>query len=179
MFVLQVTAIERQPSGILTRGPGSLRGLMPGRAGDWIDGWSGRGWSALSSPKLPPSVHHHRSSAFLMRPEGAVERAAKGAPPPHPRPVIDEPSAPAALLVERRPIHPGNTPTTHLAAVCTETHQFRPPLLAPTDSVDQTVARSLGLLLKINGAPVSHTLQQRQRLLFPPLLPLLSRQPSP
>lgn len=98
--------------------------------------------------------------------------------PSLPHPVIDEPSAPrprgpAALLVERRPIHPDNTPTTHLAAVCTETQQSRPPLLAPTDSVDQTVARSLGLLLKIDGAPVSHTLQQRQRLLFPPLLLLL------
>lgn len=32
--------------------------------------------------------------------------------------------------------------------------------LAPTDSVDQTVARSLGVLLKINGAPVSHTLER-------------------
>lgn len=38
--------------------------------------------------------------------------------------------------------------------------------LAPTDSVDQTVARSLGVLLKINDAPVSHTLERG--FFFPP-----------
>lgn len=31
MFVLQVTGIDWQPSGILTRGLDSLRGAMPGR----------------------------------------------------------------------------------------------------------------------------------------------------
>lgn len=81
MFVLQVTAIERQPSGILTRGPDSLRGLMPGRQA--IGRTGGMGWygggSALFSPQPPPTAHHH-SSAFVMRPEGAVERAAEGAP---------------------------------------------------------------------------------------------------
>lgn len=99
-------------------------------------GWWERGWSALFSPKLPPSVHHH-SSAFLMRPEGAVDRAAEGAPrhppPPHLVQLLTSPwpLGLADLLVERRPIHPDNTPTTHLAAVCTETHQFPPASVSP------------------------------------------------
>lgn len=59
-------------------------------AGDWTEG--GGSSPLLSSPQPPPSGHHH-SSAFVMGPEGAVERAAEGAPG-RPRLVIDKPAAP-------------------------------------------------------------------------------------
>lgn len=131
MFVLQVTGIDWQPSGILTRGLDSLRGAMPGRQ---AIGWRRRG-SAPSSHASSPHAHH--SSAFLMRPEGALVWATQGAPR---RPVL--------LLTRPRlcllPIHPDNAMTTHLAAVCRETHQSCPIVSAHNNSVDQTVARSLG-----------------------------------
>lgn len=66
------------------------------REGGWDGGMVGGGaGGALSSAQPPPSAHRH-SSAFLMRPEGAVERAAEGAPG-RPRPVIDKPWAPGPL----------------------------------------------------------------------------------
>lgn len=136
MFVLQVTGIDWQPSGILTRGLDSLRGAMPRRQA--IVYW--RRGSALVSCASSPHAHH--SSAFLMRPEDALEWAAEGALR---RPVLllirPRPCSPP---VQRRPIHPDNAPTTHLAAVSHETHQSHPMVSAHNDSVDQTVARSLG-----------------------------------
>lgn len=136
MFVLQVTGIDWQPSVILTRGLDSLRGAMPGRQ---AIGWWRRG-SSLLSYASPPHAQH--SSAFLMRPEDALEWAAEGALR---RPVLLL-TRPRLCLppVQRWPIHPDNALTTHLAAVRCETHQSCPMVSAHNDSVDQTMARSLG-----------------------------------
>lgn len=74
VFVLQVTGIDWQPSGILTCGLDSLRGATPGR--------KPIGWQRRSSP---PRAQH--SSAFLMSPEGSLEWATAGgvlSPPPSP-----------------------------------------------------------------------------------------------
>lgn len=60
MFVLQVTGIDWQPSGILTRGLESLRGAMPGRR------------KAIGQRR---NTRSHHSSASLMRPEGTLEWA--------------------------------------------------------------------------------------------------------
>lgn len=150
MFVLQVTGIDWQPSGILTRGPDSLRGAMPGRQ---AIGW----WKRGSSPVLyASSPYAHHSSAFLMRPEGTLEWASEGA-------LI----CPVLLLtrprlclppVQRQPIHPDNALTTHLAAVCREAHQSCPMVSTHNDSVDQTMARSLGDVIENQWRScVSHT----------------------
>ena len=150
MFVLQVTGIDWQPSRILTRGLDSLRGAMPGRQ---AIGWWRRASSLFS---YAPSPHAHHSSAFLMRPEGALEWAAEGALR---RPVLLL-TRPRLCLppVQRRPIHPDNASTTHLAAVCRETHQSCPMVSAHNDSVDQTVARSLGDVIENQWRScVSHT----------------------
>ena len=150
MFVLQVTGIDWQPSGILTRGLDSLRGAMPGRQ---AIGWWRRGSSLFSYASCP---HAHHSSAFLMRPEGTVEWAAEG--------VLRCPilllTRPRLCLppVQRQPIHPDNAPTTHLAAVCCEAHQSCPMVAAHNDSVDQTMARSLGDVIENQWRfCVSHT----------------------
>lgn len=60
MFVLQVTSIDWQPSGILTRGLGSLRGAMLER---WPVGWWRRG-SAFFLYASSPQVRH--SFALVM-----------------------------------------------------------------------------------------------------------------
>lgn len=91
-----------------------------------------------------------------MRPEGALEWAAEGALR---RPILLL-TRPRLCLppVHRRPIHPDNAPTTHLAAVCRETHQSCPMVSAHNDSVDQTVARSLGDVIENQWRScVSHT----------------------
>lgn len=62
------------------------------------------------------------------------------------------------LPAQRWPIHPDNAPATHLASVSRESRQSRPMVSGHADSVDQTVARSLRVLMKINGAPcLTHT----------------------
>lgn len=91
-----------------------------------------------------------------MRPEGALEWGAEGALR---RPILLL-TRPRLCLppVQRRPIHPDNAPTTHLAAVCRETHQSCLMVSAHTDSVDQTVARSLGGVIENQWRScVSHT----------------------
>lgn len=135
MFVLQITGIDWQPSGILTHGLDSLKGVMPGRQ---AIGWWRKG-SALFSYT---SSHAHHSSAFLMRPEGTLEWGTKGAL----RHLILLLTRPRLRLLpgQRWPIHPDNALTTHLAAVCRETHHSCPMVSAHTDSMHQTAARSLG-----------------------------------
>lgn len=91
-----------------------------------------------------------------MRPEGTLEWAAEGAL-----------RCPVLLLtrprlclppVQRQSIHPDNAPTTHLAAVRCEAHQSRPMVSAHNDSVDQTMARSLGDVIENQWhSCVSHT----------------------
>lgn len=81
-----------------------------------------------------------------MRPEGTLEWAAEGALR---CPVLLLTRSRLRLLPDQRqPIHPDNAPTTHLAAVRCEAHQSRPMVSAHNDSVDQTVARSLGDLIE-------------------------------
>jgi hypothetical protein len=53
VFVLQVTAIDRQPGGILTRGLDSLSGASVGGEGRISDG-EGGGGSSLSSNSYSP-----------------------------------------------------------------------------------------------------------------------------
>lgn len=79
---------------------------------------------------------------FLMRPEGALVWATEGALR---RPVLLL-TRPRLCLppVQQRPIHLDNALTTHLAGVCRETHQSCPMVSAHNNSVDQTMARSLG-----------------------------------
>lgn len=67
MFVLQVTGIDWQPSGILTHGLGSLRGAMLER---WTVRWWRRGSPFLSDSSSP---HVRRSFAFVMSPECTQE----------------------------------------------------------------------------------------------------------
>lgn len=150
MFVLQVTGIDWQPSGILTCGLDSLRGAMPGRQ---AIGWWRRGSSFFLYASSP---HAHHSSTFLIRPEGALEWAAGGAL----RRLSLLLTRPRLCLppVQRQPIHPDNALTTHLAAVCCETHQSHPMVSSCNDSVDQTVARSLGDVIENQcRSCVSHT----------------------
>ncbi|KAI9534360.1 hypothetical protein NQZ68_014771 [Dissostichus eleginoides] len=83
--------------------------------------------------------HAHHSSAFLMRPDGTLEWAVQGSLR---RPVLLLTRARlCSPPVQRRPIHPVNALTTHLAAVCRKTNQSCPTVSARNDSVDQTVAR--------------------------------------
>ena len=123
VFVLQVTGIDWQPSGILTRGLDSLRGAMPLRQ---AIGWWRRS-SSLFFYASSPLAHH--SSASLMRPEGTQKWAAEGVLGF----TILLSTRPRLCLtpVQRQPIHPDNAPTTHLTAVCCEARQSYSPGSSP------------------------------------------------
>lgn len=136
VFVLQVTGIDWQPSDILTCGLDSLRGAMPGgqAIGWWRRGVAFLSYASLSScsPLICFSNEAGRRSGVGA--EGGLRRSILLLTRPRPR----------LPPVQRRPIHPGNAPTTHLTAVCRETHQSCLMVSAHTDGVDQAVARSLG-----------------------------------
>lgn len=91
-----------------------------------------------------------------MRPEGAREWAAERALG-RPVPLLTRPRL-CLPPVQRWPIHPDNALTTHLAAVRRETHQSNHMISGQSDSVDQTVARSLEDVIENQWRScVSHT----------------------
>lgn len=91
MFVLQVTGIDWQPGRILTRGPDSLRGAMPGRPAIRWWGGGGVGSSYAPSSSCTPLICFSNEAG---RRSAACRAGGREAP----RPVIDEASAALARL---------------------------------------------------------------------------------
>lgn len=93
MFVLQVTGIDWQPSGILTRGLDSLRGAMPGRQ---AIGWWRRGSAFFSYAFLSSCT----PLICFSNEAGRRSGVGRGGSPEAPHPVIDKTSAVLAACPE-------------------------------------------------------------------------------
>lgn len=94
MFVLQVTGIDWQPSGILTRGLDSLRGAMPGRQP--IGRREERRGEALSSYAFLSCT----PLICFSNEAGRLSGVGRGGSPEAPHPVIDKTSAALAARLE-------------------------------------------------------------------------------